>query len=98
MLIKLIKFYNFRLQALRLSQCALGETSPGKVVNLLSNDVSRFEYINLNMNSIWIAPLLALIVACLLYENEVGWPGLIGIATIFTIVPLQSTFIAIKCS
>lgn len=77
------------MQALRLSQCALAETSPGKVINLLSNDVSRFDYINLNLNSIWIAPLLALIVAYLLWY-EVGFAGLIGIATILTIVPLQS--------
>lgn len=75
-----------------MSQCALGETSPGKVVNLLSNDVSRFEYIFMNLNSIWIAPTLAFIVGCLLW-NEIGFAGLIGIATIFIIVPLQSIFL-----
>lgn len=86
------RLFSYRLQALRLSQCALGETSPGKVVNLLSNDVSRFEYVFLNLNSIWIGPLLAIIVACLLW-NEIGFAGLIGIAIIFVIVPLQSTFL-----
>ncbi|XP_055319307.1 ATP-binding cassette subfamily C member 4-like [Sitodiplosis mosellana] len=76
-------------KALRLSQTALGETSPGKVVNLLSNDVGRFEWVSLCLNSMWIAPLLSFIVACLLWI-EIGAAGLIGIAIIFTVVPIQS--------
>lgn len=79
------------MQALRLSQCAVGETSPGKVVNLLANDVSRFEYVFLNLNSIWIGPLLTVIVAGLLW-NETGSAGLIGFAIIFVILPIQSKY------
>lgn len=78
-----------RLKALRLSQNALGETAPGKVVNLLSNDVNRFEWVSLCLNSMWIAPLLSFIIACLLWK-EIGVAGLIGIAIIFVVVPIQS--------
>lgn len=74
-----------------MSQTALGQTAPGKVVNLLSNDVSRFEWVSLCLNAMWIAPLLTIIVGCLLW-NEIGYAGLIGIAIIFVIVPIQSRF------
>ncbi|XP_031636272.1 multidrug resistance-associated protein 4-like [Contarinia nasturtii] len=76
-------------KSLRLSQTSLGETAPGKVVNLLSNDVSRFEWVSLCLNSMWIAPLLSIIVACLLW-SEFGFAGLIGIVVILIVVPIQS--------
>lgn len=78
-------------QALRLSQTALGETAPGKVINLLSNDVSRFESVSLCINALWIAPLLSFIVACLLWQ-EIGVAGLIGILVITIVMPIQSVF------
>lgn len=81
--------FRLKLKALRLSQAALGETSPGKVVNLLSNDVNRFDWASFFLNSIWISPLLTGIVGCLLY-NEVDIAGLIGILLIFSIVPVLS--------
>lgn len=77
------------LQALKLSHTALGETAPGKVVNLLSNDVNRFDLISLLINSMWTAPTLAFIVGILLWF-EIGWAGVIGIAIVFIVVPVQS--------
>lgn len=49
-------------KALRLSHTALGETSPGKLVNLLSNDVNRFDWATFFVNSLWVSPLLTFIV------------------------------------
>lgn len=72
-----------------MSQTALGETAPGKVVNLLSNDVSRFEWVTICMNSMWTGPLLSLVIAILLWR-EIGIAGLVGIAIIFVVVPIQS--------
>ncbi|XP_014467791.1 PREDICTED: multidrug resistance-associated protein 4-like [Dinoponera quadriceps] len=76
-------------KALRLSKTALGETAPGKVVNLVANDVNRFELVSVTIQYMWAAPLSSLIVAYILYL-EVGYPGLIGIGVIFTVVPIQS--------
>lgn len=76
-------------KALRLSKTALGETAPGKVVNLVANDVNRFDLVSIFIHHMWSAPLSALIVAYILYQ-EVGYAGLIGIATIFLVVPIQS--------
>lgn len=84
------------LKALRLSQTALGETAPGKVVNLLSNDVNRFDSMSMFINSMWTAPLLVIIVSYLLWI-EVKWAGMIGILVVFIVVPIQSKS-TISCS
>ncbi|XP_012536071.1 multidrug resistance-associated protein 4 isoform X2 [Monomorium pharaonis] len=76
-------------KALRLSKTALGETAPGKVVNLVANDVNRFDLVTIFIHHMWSAPISALIVAYILYL-EVSYAGLIGIAAIFVVVPLQS--------
>ncbi|XP_055306890.1 ATP-binding cassette subfamily C member 4-like isoform X2 [Sitodiplosis mosellana] len=76
-------------KSLRLSQTALGETSPGKVVNLLSNDVNRFDWASFFFNSLWISPLLTFIVGCLLWK-EARYAGLVGISVVFMIVPILS--------
>lgn len=74
---------------MRLSQTALGETAPGKVVNLLSNDVNRFDFVSLFLNAMWTAPLATLIIGTLLW-HEIGIAGLIGIGVVFIVVPIQS--------
>lgn len=76
-------------KALKLSNSALGNTSVGKVVNLLSNDVSRFDIVSIFIHSMWIAPLLTIIVGVLLYR-EVGYAGLIGMLVIAVVTPIQS--------
>ncbi|XP_071648714.1 ATP-binding cassette sub-family C member 4 [Temnothorax longispinosus] len=76
-------------KALRLSKSALGETAPGKVVNLVANDVNRFDLVSIFIHYMWTAPLSALIVAYILYQ-EVSYAGLIGIAAVFVVVPIQS--------
>lgn len=75
-------------KALRLSQTALGETAFGKVVNLLSNDVNRFDLVTLFIHYMWVAPLMCIVIAYLLWL-EVRWAGLIGLCIIFIVVPLQ---------
>lgn len=76
-------------KALRLSKTALGETAPGKVVNLVANDVNRFDLVSIFIHYMWSAPLSGLIVAYFLY-TEAGYAGLIGIAAVFVVVPIQS--------
>ncbi|XP_044267576.1 ATP-binding cassette sub-family C member 4-like [Tribolium madens] len=76
-------------KALRLSKTALADTASGKVVNLLSNDVSRFDIVSVVIHHMWVAPTSAIIVAYLLYDAA-GYAGLIGIAPVFLVVPLQS--------
>lgn len=77
-----------KLQSLRLSHTALGEASPGKVVNLLSNDVRRFELASLFSNAMWTAPTLTVIVTVLLFM-EIGWAALLGVGVICIVAPIQ---------
>lgn len=79
-------------KALRLSQTALGETAFGKVVNLLSNDVNRFDLVTLFIHYMWVAPLMCIIIAYMLWL-EVQWAGIIGLGIIFIVVPLQCKYI-----
>ncbi|XP_055606101.1 ATP-binding cassette sub-family C member 4-like isoform X1 [Uranotaenia lowii] len=76
-------------KSLRLSHSALGETSPGKVVNLMSNDIARFEMAALMVSYLWSSPVLAIVVLVLLYY-EVGWAGPLGMVVVFLATPLQS--------
>ncbi|KAG7207749.1 hypothetical protein KM043_009361 [Ampulex compressa] len=76
-------------KALRLSKTALGETAPGKVVNLVANDVNRFDLVSIFIHHMWSAPISAFIIAYFLYI-EAGYAGLIGIGAVFVVVPIQS--------
>ncbi|KAF2882882.1 hypothetical protein ILUMI_23292 [Ignelater luminosus] len=76
-------------KALRLSRTALGETASGKVVNLLSNDVSRFHVSSYLVHYLWISPVAAIIIACFLWY-QAGVAGIVGLIPVFIIVPLQS--------
>ncbi|XP_069672860.1 ATP-binding cassette sub-family C member 4-like [Periplaneta americana] len=75
-------------KSLRLSRTALGETAAGKVVNLLSNDVSRFDMVSIFLHAMWTAPLSAIVITYILY-TDAGYSGLIGIGIVFLIVPVQ---------
>lgn len=61
----------------------------GKVMNLLSNDVYRFDAMSMFLNAMWTAPLLVILVGYLLWI-EVQWAGMFGLLVVFIIVPIQS--------
>lgn len=54
-------------KALRLSKTALGETTAGQVVNLLSNDVGRLDLAIIFIHFLWIGPLETLAVTYMMY-------------------------------
>ncbi|CAG9840910.1 unnamed protein product [Diabrotica balteata] len=76
-------------KALRLSKSALAETTIGQMVNLLSNDVGRFDLAVVHIPDLYIAPIQALIVMVFLYVI-VGWTGLLGTIFLLMSIPLQS--------
>lgn len=54
-------------KSLRLSKTALGETTVGQVVNLLSNDVGRLDLAIIFLHFLWVGPLETIIVTYLMY-------------------------------
>ncbi|CAG9768551.1 unnamed protein product [Ceutorhynchus assimilis] len=75
-------------KAIRLSNSALAETTIGQMVNLISNDVSRFENCTYNVHNLWIGPIQLFILFFLLYSYA-GWTGLTGIAILLCVIPFQ---------
>ena len=77
------------MQGLKLSQKSIGQTTTGHMVNLMSNDVSRFDWSLIFLHYLWVGPLQALIITSILLF-VLGPSCLIGIAILILLVPLQS--------
>ncbi|XP_039649399.1 multidrug resistance-associated protein 4-like isoform X1 [Perca fluviatilis] len=78
-------------KALRLSSESMGQTTTGQIVNLLSNDVNRFDEITLNLHYLWVGPLQAMVIITFLWY-EIGPSCLAGVAFIALLMPLQTWF------
>lgn len=65
------------------------DTAAGKLVNLLSNDVNRFETVSLCVNSLWTSPLMAIFATYFLW-TETGLAGMVGLLIILIVAPIQS--------
>lgn len=76
-------------KALRLSQRALGKTTVGQMVNLLSNDVNRFDYAFIFVPFIFTAPLQAIISIVYLYYFNFKWAVFAGCAVLVAYLPFQ---------
>lgn len=79
-------------KSLRLSKTALINTTSGQVVNLLSNDVSRFELIALFSHYLWVGPVETIVVGILMYL-EIGISAIAGIIFLLLFIPFQCEFI-----
>ncbi|CAH1109526.1 unnamed protein product [Psylliodes chrysocephalus] len=75
-------------KTLRLSQSAMAETTIGQIVNLLSNDVSRFDQATHRLHFIYLAPIQTLVVMYLLYIH-IGLAALSGAVFLLLSIPLQ---------
>ncbi|XP_076167723.1 putative multidrug resistance-associated protein lethal(2)03659 isoform X2 [Ptiloglossa arizonensis] len=75
-------------KALKLSRTALNESTVGQAVNLLSNDVNRFDVAIIFLHYLWIGPLETIIIMYFMYR-EVEVSAIIGVATLLMFIPLQ---------
>uniref|UniRef100_A0AAA9TD18 Multidrug resistance-associated protein 4 n=1 Tax=Bos taurus TaxID=9913 RepID=A0AAA9TD18_BOVIN len=78
-------------KVLRLSSSAMGKTTTGQIVNLLSNDVNRFDQVTMFLHYLWVGPLQAIAVTALLWM-ETGISCLAGMAVLIFLLLLQSCF------
>jgi ATP-binding cassette subfamily C (CFTR/MRP) protein 4 len=75
-------------KSLKLSKSALVNTTSGQIVNLLSNDVSRFELIAMFCHYLWVGPIETLVVGALMYL-EIGVSAIAGIVFLLLFIPFQ---------
>lgn len=75
-------------KSLKLSKTALGQTTAGQVVNLLSNDVSRFDIAFIFIHILWIGPLQTCIVTYLMW-TQMGLAVLLGLIALLLFIPFQ---------
>ncbi|KAB0345156.1 hypothetical protein FD754_022082 [Muntiacus muntjak] len=78
-------------KALCLSSSATGKTTTGQIVNLLSNNVNRFDQVAMFLHYPWVGPLQAIAVTNLLWM-EIGISCLTGMAVLIILLLLQSCF------
>lgn len=78
-------------KSLKLSKSALADTTVGQMVNLISNDVSRFDMAATFLHHLVLGPVQIVVAMFLLYEN-VGWTGLVGAIFLIMSMPLQCKY------
>uniref|UniRef100_A0A3B3HI51 Cystic fibrosis transmembrane conductance regulator n=1 Tax=Oryzias latipes TaxID=8090 RepID=A0A3B3HI51_ORYLA len=78
-------------KALSLSNSAMGKTTTGQIVNLLSNDVNKFDEVTIFLHFLWVAPLQAAVVVGLLWM-EIGPSCLAGMVVLMFLMPTQTLF------
>lgn len=67
---------------------SLDQTSAGQILNLISNDVTRFDTSLIYIPFLWIGPLETVVVTYFLWQ-EVSVSSLLGVATLIMFIPLQ---------
>uniref|UniRef100_A0A8C7YAW4 Multidrug resistance-associated protein 4 n=1 Tax=Oryzias sinensis TaxID=183150 RepID=A0A8C7YAW4_9TELE len=78
-------------KALCLNSSGLAKTTTGQIVNLLSNDVAKFDEVTLYLHFLWLGPLQGIIVTVLLLY-AIGPSCLAGMAVLLILMPIQTTF------
>ena len=74
-------------KSLRLSPDARRESTVGEVVNLMSADINSVVLLGQHINFLWGCPLLIALTTSSMYR-VLGWPALVGVASLFLSTPL----------
>ncbi|KAL0104962.1 hypothetical protein PUN28_016536 [Cardiocondyla obscurior] len=76
----------------RLNRASMNQTGTGQVMNLLSNDVTRFDQLTTYLNFIWIMPVQLVVIGSIMWQR-VGISVFVGIGSLLVITLLvQGTF------
>ncbi|CAH1738398.1 unnamed protein product [Aphis gossypii] len=75
-------------KTLRLKINSLDPTTTGHIINLMSNDVNRFDVSLMYLPFLWIGPLETFVTIYFLWQ-EVGVSSVIGVMTLLIFIPLQ---------
>ena len=75
-------------QTLNLSKSAVYDGLNGKVINLVANDMSRFELALAFIHDVWKGPLESLLFGYFIYQ-QIGIAGIIGLGFLLSFIPIQ---------
>lgn len=75
-------------KALQLTKSSAADCFNGKIINLLSNDLSKFEIGLGFLHDLWKGPVEALAFFFVIYK-EIGYAGALGMAFLVSFIPLQ---------
>ncbi|XP_055536617.1 probable multidrug resistance-associated protein lethal(2)03659 isoform X2 [Wyeomyia smithii] len=76
-------------KALRITKAAGTDGLTGQVINLMSNDVAKFDTAASFVHDTWKGPIELVVFGYLIYR-QIGAPGLIGVAFLLSFIPLQA--------
>lgn len=68
----------------------MGGRTVGNVVNLMSNDVNRFDIAPIFFHYVWIGPVQVVLVSYFMYR-QIGISAVIGIMAVMACIPMQGT-------
>lgn len=75
---------------IKLNKTSQGQTAAGQIINILSNDVQRFDLVAPMLHFLWIMPIQVVLVTCLMWKI-IGNYCFVGIAAMIVItIPLQT--------
>ncbi|CAG2115875.1 unnamed protein product, partial [Medioppia subpectinata] len=75
-------------KSMRLNHSALRQTTVGQILNIMSNDINRFDDLALHSKSLFVGPLQAAIVLFLLWPY-LRWACLTGMGILVLLIPFQ---------
>ncbi|EIE19289.1 hypothetical protein COCSUDRAFT_19564 [Coccomyxa subellipsoidea C-169] len=81
-------------KALRLNSSSIADVSPGKIVNLVSNDVRRFDDALPFWCFLWGGPFELATVLILLSVQLGAAAAFAGVATMLLVIPVQGTLVS----
>ena len=77
------------MQSLKLSQAALGHTQVGQIINLMSNDVTRFEEFTNYFKALFVSPIQSALIVYIVW-TYLGNTVFVGVAVLFLYIPVQA--------
>lgn len=75
-------------KALRVTKSTAMDGFDGRLINLMSNDVSKFDVGLSLVYDLWKGPLELFVLGYFIYQ-EIGYAGLVGIGCLISFIPLQ---------
>ncbi|XP_061390091.1 ATP-binding cassette sub-family C member 4 [Musca vetustissima] len=76
-------------KCLKLSKSASNDALRGRAINILSNDLGRFDVALCFLHDVWKGPAESVLIGYLMYR-EIGISAVIGVAFMLSFIPLQA--------